>query len=71
MKARRRLAVVANLESVPGGFNFHHRGLFVGHPDVTFPDGQIPMKELKILPLEAEEAAKMRKRAQELASGAS
>lgn len=38
-----------------------NRGLYVGHPDVTFPDGQIPLKELKILPLEAEEAAKMRK----------
>ena len=38
-----------------------NRGLFVGHPDVKFPKGQISMKELKILPLEADEAAKMRK----------
>ena len=38
-----------------------NRGLFVGHPDVKTPEGQISMKELKIMPLKAEEAAKMRK----------
>ncbi|MFT5173462.1 MAG: iron(III) transport system substrate-binding protein [Gammaproteobacteria bacterium] len=38
-----------------------NRGLFVGHPDVKAPKGQMSMKDLKILPLEPDEAAKMRK----------
>ena len=40
---------------------FADRGLFVGHPEVKFPEGQITMKQLKIMPLTAEDAAEMRK----------
>jgi iron(III) transport system substrate-binding protein len=36
------------------------RGLYVGHPGVKYPDGQVPLKELKLMTMSPEEATKMR-----------
>jgi len=38
-----------------------NRGLYVGHPEVKFPAGLIPLKDLNLMPLSIEEASKMRK----------
>lgn len=38
-----------------------NRGLYVGHPDVKYPKGLVPLSELKLMTLEPAEATKMRK----------
>jgi iron(III) transport system substrate-binding protein len=40
---------------------FVDSGLYVGHPDVTYPKWQTPLTDMKVLVVPAEEAAKMRK----------
>ncbi len=36
------------------------RGLYVGHPGVKYPEGQVPLSELKLMTMSPEEATKMR-----------
>lgn len=38
-----------------------NRGLYVGHPDVKYPAGQVPLSKLKLMTMDPVEATKMRK----------
>lgn len=40
---------------------FANEGLYVGHPDVSYPKGLTPLKELKLMVVPPEEAVKMNK----------
>ena len=37
------------------------KGLYVGHPDVTYPKGLVPLKDLKLMVVSPDDAVKMRK----------
>jgi iron(III) transport system substrate-binding protein len=37
------------------------RGLYVGHPDVKYPAGLVPLSKLKLMTLDPEEGSKMTK----------
>ncbi|MDH3701612.1 MAG: extracellular solute-binding protein [Alphaproteobacteria bacterium] len=39
-----------------------NRGLYVGHPGVKYPEGQVPLNKLKLMTMSPAEATKMRKK---------
>ncbi|MCG8545819.1 MAG: extracellular solute-binding protein [Alphaproteobacteria bacterium] len=50
------------LFSLEGQQILANRGLYVGHPDVKYPEGQVPLNKLKLMTMTPEEATKMRKK---------